>query len=146
VYGTFNEAIEGSKNLPFIPAPKLLTELRGDFKKLGKNISNVYVKFEIDNNFKQIKAFTTYNTETATAGYTLLNLGIGADINSHKGNKIFAINIAANNIGDVAYQSHLSRLKYAEINQATGRQGVFNMGRNFSVKVNVPLIFIIKKN
>ena len=40
---------------------------------------------------------------------------------------------------DVAYQNHLSRLKYAAVNNVTGRQGVFNMGRNFSVKVNVPL-------
>jgi hypothetical protein len=24
---------------------------------------------------------------------------------------------------------------------ATGRMGVFNMGRNFSIKVNVPLVF-----
>ncbi len=144
VAGTFNEAIGGSKNLPFIPAAKLLTELRGDFKTIGKNIANLYAKFEMDNNFKQTKAFTTYNTETATAGYTLLNIGVGADVNSKKGNKLFSINIAANNIADVAYQSHLSRLKYAEVNIATGRQGVFNIGRNFSVKVNVPLVFHAK--
>jgi iron complex outermembrane receptor protein len=37
----------------------------------------------------------------------------------------------------VAYQNHLSRLKYAAINEATGRVGVFNMGRNFSFKVNI---------
>jgi len=43
------------------------------------------------------------------------------------------------NLGDVAYQSHLSRLKYTEENPVTGRMGVFNVGRNFSVKVNVPL-------
>ncbi len=145
VSGTFVEAIEGSKNLPFIPAPKLQTELRGDFKKTGKNISKLYAKIEMDNTFKQSKPFTAYNTETATEGYTLINVGIGADINSTKGNKLFSINFAANNIADIAYQSHLSRLKYAEINNATGRQGVFNMGRNFSVKINVPLEFHTKK-
>jgi iron complex outermembrane receptor protein len=42
---------------------------------------------------------------------------------------------------DEAYQNHLSRLKYAAVNNATGRAGVYNMGRNFSVKVNVPLSF-----
>ena len=38
----------------------------------------------------------------------------------------------------VAYQNHLSRLKYAAENIATGRNGVFNMSRNFSIKVNIP--------
>ena len=49
--------------------------------------------------------------------------------------------INAQNITDVAYQNHLSRLKYLDENPLTGRMGVYNMGRNFSVKVNVPLMF-----
>ena len=43
--------------------------------------------------------------------------------------------ISGENLADVAYQSHLSRLKYAPENPATGRMGVFNMGRNISVKL-----------
>ncbi len=140
VRGSLKEAIERTKNLPFIPAPKLLTELRGDFKKIGKNVSNFYVKVELDNTFKQTSAFTAFGTETATPGYSLINAGIGADI-IVKGIAKFTINFSANNIADVAYQSHLSRLKYAAENVATGRMGVFNMGRNFSVKLNVPLVF-----
>ncbi len=145
VVGAFSVPEAGSGNLPFIPAPKLLTELRGNFKKLGKSIHNTYLKFEVDNNFNQNKAFTAYNTETATVGYTLLNFGFGGDVVSHKGETLFSINFAANNIADVAYQSHLSRLKYAAVNLGTGRQGVFNMGRNFSVKVSVPLVFKVNK-
>jgi len=45
------------------------------------------------------------------------------------------------NLGDVAYQNHLSRLKYTDMNNVTGRMGVFNIGRNFGIKVNVPLDF-----
>jgi iron complex outermembrane receptor protein len=45
----------------------------------------------------------------------------------------------------VAYQNHLSRLKYNEENLSTQRQGVFNMGRNFSIKLNVPLTVHLKK-
>ena len=63
-----------------------------------------------------------------------------------KGKTLFVINFAANNIGDAAYQSHLSRLKYAAQNVVTGRNGVFNMGRNFSVKLNVPLVFNLKRS
>jgi hypothetical protein len=52
-----------------------------------------------------------------------------------------SVDLSALNIGDVAYQSHLSRLKYAAVNEVTGRQGVFNVGRNFGLKINVPLSF-----
>jgi iron complex outermembrane receptor protein len=45
------------------------------------------------------------------------------------------------NIADVAYQNHLNRLKYGPVNEASGRMGVFNMGRNYSLKINVPLQF-----
>lgn len=141
VSGLLKNAVEGTRNLPFIPAPKLLTELRADFKKLNKYFTNTYAKIELDNTFVQNKAFTAYQTETATNGYSLINIGVGANIVSAKGNTIFTINLSANNIGNVAYQNHLSRLKYAEQNMATGRNGVFNMGRNFSIKVNVPLEF-----
>jgi iron complex outermembrane receptor protein len=44
-----------------------------------------------------------------------------------------------NNIGDVSYQNHLSRLKYTAENVVTGRVGVFNMGRNFVARLIVPL-------
>jgi iron complex outermembrane receptor protein len=53
----------------------------------------------------------------------------------------FQVSLIAQNITDVAYQNHLSRLKYSAENVASGRMGVFNMGRNFSLKLNVPLVF-----
>ena len=67
-------------------------------------------------------------------------MGIGADIKS-KNKTLATLLIGANNITNVAYQNHLSRLKYAPENPVTGRVGVFNMGRNFSVKLNVPIEF-----
>jgi iron complex outermembrane receptor protein len=144
VEGSLKESIEGTKNLPFIPAAKLLTELRGDFKKIGNNVANFYVKMELDNNFRQNRAFTAFNTETATKGYSLLNAGIGTDFTA-KGKTLFTLNLSANNLGDVAYQSHLSRLKYAAENMVTGRTGVYNMGRNFSIKLNVPINAKLKR-
>jgi iron complex outermembrane recepter protein len=143
VSGKFAEAIEGSKNIPFIPAPKLVTEFKCDFKKINKSIQNFYAKLELDNTFTQNNIFTAYNTETKTPGYTLFNAGIGADFVSKKGNQLFTLNFSAINITDVAYQNHLSRLKYAAENLASGRTGVFNMGRNFSIKLNIPLSFTL---
>jgi iron complex outermembrane recepter protein len=138
VSGAFTKAIESTKNLPFIPAPKLVTEFRGNFKSINAAIKNVYAKLELDNTFTQNKIFTAYNTETRTSGYTLLNIGVGADVVNKKGNTVVNIAVSGLNLADVAYQNHLSRLKYAAENMATGRNGVFNMGRNFSIKVNIP--------
>ena len=138
VRGQLSEVQDGSRNLPFIPAARLINELRGDFYKKGKRIKNLYIKVEIDNTFAQNQPFTGYNTETRTGGYSLLNVGMGGGL-AFKGKTLFSIYLAVNNIEDVAYQSNLSRLKYNDINNVTGRQGVYNMGRNISFKVNVPL-------
>jgi iron complex outermembrane recepter protein len=59
----------------------------------------------------------------------------------HNGKQICSLSLVAQNLTDVAYQNHLSRLKYTDENLATGSMGVYNMGRNFSVKLNVPLVF-----
>lgn len=145
VSGQLRSPIEGNKYLPFIPATKLVTEFKGSFNNLTKNIHNFYVKFELDNTFSKRNVFTVYNTETKTPGYTLLNAGVGADFVNAKNKTLFSLSFSAINIANVAYQNHLSRLKYAEENLATGRNGVFNMGRNFSIKVNVPLSFNLGK-
>lgn len=137
VRGRFEEAIDGSRNLPLIPAARWLSELRADIKKAGKAFQSLYVKLEADKTFQQHQAFTGYDTETATHGYMLVNFGIGGDLQSRK-KTIASVHLALNNIGDVAYQNHLSRLKYAAENQQSGRVGVFNIGRNFSVKLNIP--------
>jgi iron complex outermembrane recepter protein len=144
VSGQLRKTIEGNKYLPFIPATKLVTEFKGSFNKVTSNIRNGYVKFELDNTFSKRNVFTAYNTETQTPGYTLLNAGFGADIVNKKNQTLFSLSFSALNMGDVAYQNHLSRLKYTEENVATGRQGVFNMGRNFSIKLNVPLSLNLK--
>ncbi|MFT3911574.1 MAG: TonB-dependent receptor [Ferruginibacter sp.] len=144
VAGRLQDAIEGTKNLPFIPAPKLFTEVRADLKMPVKVLANFYIKLELDNTFRQSDPFTVYNTETATPGYTLLNAGIGSDFRNNHGTTLCTLNFSVNNITDVAYQNHLSRLKYATVNPATGRSGVYNMGRNFSVKLNVPFSVVIK--
>ncbi|MBC7867664.1 MAG: TonB-dependent receptor, partial [Gloeobacteraceae cyanobacterium ES-bin-316] len=141
VTGQFDKSIEGNKFVPFVPASKLTTELKGSFNRLSNSVRNFYVKFEVDNTFTKKDVFTTYNTETQTAGYTLLNAGIGADVVNKNNRTLFSLGFSALNMGDVAFQNHLSRLKYAAENAATQRTGVFNMGRNFSLKLNIPLSF-----
>ena len=62
----------------------------------------------------------------------------------YKAKRLFSLYIAVNNLTDVAYQSHLSRLKYEDMNYSTGRMGVFNMGRNISFKLIVPIAIMGK--
>jgi iron complex outermembrane recepter protein len=143
VRGTFTKPVDGSNNLPLIAPLRLLTELRAEFPHQLKNLKNFYAKLEMDNITKQNNYFTGYNTETATNGYTLFNAGIGSDV-VISGRKIFSVNMTFNNITDVAYQSHLNRLKYFAENPVTHRMGVFNMGRNFTAKIIVPLEWKVK--
>jgi iron complex outermembrane recepter protein len=129
---------DSSKYLPFTPAPKLQTGLRLDIKKIAPSIRNAYVKFDLENYFVQEKYYAAFGTETRTPGYTLLNFGFGTDFMFKK--KTFcSLYISANNLADVAYQSHLSRLKYSPENYATNRNGVYNMGRNVSFKLIIPI-------
>jgi iron complex outermembrane receptor protein len=145
VKGHFDEKLDGSDNLPLIPHARWISELRGDFLKKGKSLRNLYLLLEANAAFAQDKPFFGYNTESRTPGYTLLNAGIGTDFVSSKGTALASLHFAVNNITDKAYQDHLNRLKYTDVNNVTGRQGVFNMGRNFSVKLNIPLTFSSSK-
>ena len=142
VRAQFSQAVDGSTNVPFIPAARYTSELRGNFLSTGKKIKNIYAMITADYTFKQNHPFTGFSTETPTSDYLLFNAGIGADI-AHNGKTLFTIALAGNNLGDLAYQNHLNRLKYLDVNNVTGRQGVYEMGRNISIKVNVPLNFKI---
>jgi iron complex outermembrane receptor protein len=127
--------------LPFIPADRLQSELRVNFRKAGNSLANLYARAGIEHTFAQNRFFSAFGTETRTPGYTLVNAGVGADIVNSKAKTLFSIYLTGTNLFNVGYQSHLSRLKYAAFNPANGRSGVFNMGRNVSVKLVVPLAF-----
>jgi iron complex outermembrane receptor protein len=62
-------------------------------------------------------------------------VGAGANLKAFDRDDFMSIIISIENLADVAYQSHLSRLKYAPENLASGRTGVYNMGRNVGLKV-----------
>jgi iron complex outermembrane receptor protein len=134
---------DSTKNLPLIPPLHTNTELRANFLRKSKHFSSLYIKIGMEYYAKQDRIFSAYNTETPTPGYTLYNAGLGGDITNSKGKVLISINILGNNITDVAYQSHLSRLKYFEEypNNPTGRSGIYNMGRNISFKLTVPINF-----
>lgn len=129
------------KYLPFIPPLHTHSELRGNFaKKLGK-FKNIYAFGGFDHYNAQNRFFSAYGTETYTAGYNLLSAGIGADIVKASGKTILKVFIEGTNLGNSNYQSNMSRLKYFDnASVPAGVQpGIYNMGRNVSFKVVVPL-------
>ena len=149
VYGN-NKGVNGqgklsdsAKYLPFIPPLHTYSELRANIKKVSKSIKNAFIKIQLEYYAPQNRAYLEFNTETPTPGYQLFNAGFGADITNHKGQTLFTVTALGDNLFDVAYQSHLNRLKYFEPypNDPRGHHGIYNMGRNFSLKVNVPMNF-----
>ena len=134
---------DSNKYLPFIPPLHTNSELRANIKRKMKYFSSMFVKIGMEYYASQKRVYLADNTETTTPGYILYNAGIGGDITNNHGRVLFTFDILGNNITDVAYQSHLSRLKYFEPypNNPTGKSGIYNMGRNISFKLIVPINF-----
>ncbi|QKZ11409.1 TonB-dependent receptor [Spirosoma sp. KUDC1026] len=130
---------DSTKYLPFLPPPRVIGQLKLTRAEAGNHWHNLYALLEVEHNAAQNQALLAYGTETTTPAYTLVNLGGGTDITNNSGRTLFSLYLTIQNVFDVAYQSHQNRLKYFGVNEATGRQGVYNMGRNFSLKAVVPI-------
>lgn len=171
LYSTFSMVQGGLKKvpdsirvLPFVPPMRLTADLRFNLNNIVKGsamdkvIQRSYVKIGFVYCFQQNKVYQQYDvyngitqgaltpeqiaaSTAATPGYFLLNLGAGGDIQSHKGHTVARIFVAVNNVLNTTYMDYMNRFKYAPVNPLTGRVGVFNMGRNVSIKLDIPLQF-----
>lgn len=130
-----------ARYLPFIPPLQVRTEIKATAQKPIGIFDQPYVKIDAAFFADQNKFYALDNTESFTAGYTLINGGVGSALKTKKGRTICDIFLQADNIFNIAYQSNLNRLKYFEYyNQSpNGRSGIYNMGRNLSFKVIVPI-------
>jgi len=119
------ETVTGEKQngefLPFIPANNWNNNLRAEFK-IKNWLKDGFATLNVSNTFdqKKISGFETYSE-----GYTLVNLGIGGQINIGKTH--FNFNINGNNLFNKNYIFHLSRLK---------NEGIPNIGRNIILGIN----------
>jgi len=134
---------DSNKYLPFIPPVHGLSELRLDWGAPSHHLVNGFIKAQVAWYAPQNRAYLAYGTETATGGYALFNAGIGAGITNEKGKTVCTVYLMGNNLFDVAYFDHLSRLKYflysgTDMDPA---HGIHNMGRNIALKVDFPLEF-----
>lgn len=131
---------DAAKYLPFIPPIHNQTELGLNRQKAIGRCSKIYLRAGVDVYAAQHHYYAADNTETATSGYTLVHAGCGTTLTSKAGKDLCSLYLQADNITDVTYQSNLSRLKYFEYYSASpnGKTGIYNMGRNVSMKVIVP--------
>ena len=143
-----------TKYLPFTPAPHWASELKWELSHHSHGtvhhhhttdaahrslLNNLYLAAGLDCYLKQTHIYSADDTETPTPAYALVSLSAGTDIQV-KRRKVAELYVTADNLLNRAYQNHLSRLKYADENVVTGRRGVYNMGRNITFKVVVPIV------
>jgi iron complex outermembrane receptor protein len=157
VQGGLKNVADSVKVLPFVPPTRVTVDLKFKLRKTGKSLKNAYLKagmldcFQQNNIYEQYATYNGYSqtgtpfeyaaSKKATAGYVLFNAGLGGDIVNSTGKTVVKLYFVCNNILNTAYMDYMSRFKYYPVNYATGRVGVFNMGRNFSIKVIIPLNF-----
>ncbi len=156
VFGGLSGVPDSARYLPFVPPTRITADLKFPVKKLGASIKNAYFKFGMIDCFEQRNVYRQYaiynglNTAitpfeykastTAMKGYTLFSAGVGGDIVS-KERTICSIYVTCTNLFNTPYMDYMSRFKYYPVNYTTDRVGVFNMGRNISFKLLVPLDF-----
>ena len=127
-----------ARYLPLMPATRWLTQLKLTRDRYRQHLRNLYVSADVEVHQRQHRFMAAYGTETATPAYTLVHVGAGGELVNARRQAWAMLYLSVNNLFDVVYQSHQSRLKYLDVNAATGRRGVFNMGRNVSLKLVVP--------
>ncbi len=133
--------------LAFVPPAHLRSEIILSTPKITNGIRNAYFRFGVFYSFEQSRPYqissTYYGLDhiDGTPSYLLLNAGIGADIMNH-GTRACSIYLNVDNIANLGYYDYMSRYKYA-VNSINGveQKYIYNMGRNVSVKVVVPIDF-----
>lgn len=126
------------RNLPMIPAPRWMCNMRYDLPDFARgHCRRSYLSLGMEYSLRQDNYYAMDDTETATPDYAVFNASAGVDLHFF-GHNCLELVLTCQNLFDKVYQSHLSRLKYSDVNIMTGRQGISAMGRNVCLKVNLP--------
>ena len=132
---------DAGKYLPMIPAPRWDLNLHYNFRDFAHgHCRRPFAGISMEYNFRQDHYYGVDDTETATPDYGIVSLSCGMDVHLW-GHNCLELTLACQNLFDKVYQPHTSRLKYADVNAVTGRQGVSAPGRNICLKVNFPIEF-----
>lgn len=129
-----------ARYLPFILPLQFRSEVRATLRKTLGPFTGIYARTELNSFSKQEDIYAVDDTEKPSKGYSLINFGFGGNVKQKSGRTLVQLFFQVNNLFDKAYQSHLNRLRYFEYYQQSpnGQLGIFNMGRNMSVKAIIP--------
>jgi len=125
----YNHTID--EYLPLIPPDQIEFNIKYQLKKEYPRIKDVYFMPAYEYNDKQIRVGIDYAPEyfSSPEGYYLLNFEGGATVIFGKQKIIMGFSI--NNALNTVYRAYLNRLRFF----------VDDMGRNFSLRVKIPLEF-----
>jgi len=152
VTGGLTGVSDSTQYLPFVPPMRVTADLIFHFGKICKFMKDAYLRFGVinvaqqSNVYREAAIYTALSTsspeyaasQNAQAGYTLLNAGFGGHILKQGGKEFCELYLICNNLLNTGYMDYMSRFKYDPVNPVTNRVGVFNMGRNLSIKLIIP--------
>ena len=159
VQGGLTNVPDSSRVLPFMPPTRIISDIKINLNKIGRSnpmdkvIKNSYIKFGVLACLQQTQVYQQYAiynaldnsdpsyqaSKAATPGYAIFNLGAGGDLQTAKGRTFAKLYFGVTNLFNTTYMDYMSRFKYLPVNPVSGRVGVFNMGRNISIKLIIPI-------
>lgn len=146
IYTHLPNSPDSAEHLPWIPAPRLNSEVRFLLTDhSGSVLKRTYFKLGISHYWEQNDVYSALYTELPSAAYTLVNAGLGTNfVNSRTGVVICSFFFNCTNLTNTAFADHLNLAQYFyaqngnQVTVTNPRQGVFNMGRDFTFKVVFP--------
>lgn len=125
--------------LPYIPPGAWLSNMTQVIALRSALLPTINLMAEIDYKGPQNRYLGLYNTETATASYTLINISAGASVQYNRHQRM-DLQLGINNLFNTLYQSNMSRLKYFEYfnSSPTNQYGIYAPGRNICIKIIFP--------
>jgi iron complex outermembrane receptor protein len=147
IYSHIPNATDSTQHLPYIPAPHLNSEVKLRLND-GHNsiLKGTYLKFGLQHDWAQNDVYSAFYTELPSAQYTIFNAGVGTNfVNPKSGKTICSVYVNCTNLTNVAYADHLNLAQYFLAYNGQGvtvtrqNQGIYNMGRNISFKLIIPI-------
>jgi iron complex outermembrane recepter protein len=146
IYTWLPHTTDSTDHIPWTPAPHLHSDVKFHLNdKPGSVFSGTYFKIGVAHYWQQNDIYSAVYTEVPAAAYTLVDAGLGTQfVNRKSGRVVCFFYVNCTNLTNIAYADHLNLAQYFYalngnlVTVTNQRQGVFNMGRDISLKVVFP--------
>ncbi|HUZ59523.1 MAG TPA: TonB-dependent receptor [Hanamia sp.] len=146
IYSYLPNATDSTDHIPWTSAPHLTTEVKFKLNDRQHSIlKGTFIQVGQAKYWAQNNIYSALFTELPSAAYTLFNAGIGTNfVNPKSGKVICSLFINCTNLTNIAYVDHLNLAQYFLAHNGNivtvtqRRQGIYNMGRNVSIKIIFP--------